>query len=198
MQTIYLTGKEPMVRDIARATYPTYAGNKFKLAISDGTVNCASCWGGGSRDYFVFLNLATMERTGTMPAQSAFDRKVDGLDAVPMQPGFAIVEHSIFCGKDMGLTIHIHPDNATPLLPAPNELSADESTCLKYTCGRKSSYAGIPDYRFHEAHQRTGITRNAWLAAKASLIAKGLLNKAGAITPAGRNAVETLPGRYSL
>ncbi len=36
-------------------------------------------------------------------------------------------------------------------------------------------------------------TRDEWNAAKTTLISKGLLNKAGAVTPAGRNA---RPPRY--
>src|SRR5215467_1660620 len=107
MDTIYLTGKEPLIGQIARAAFPGYTGNKFRLDITDRPINCASSWEGGSRDYFVFVDLATMNSSGQMPAQSAFDRKVEGLDHVTLPPNVACVEHSIFCGKDMGLTIHI-------------------------------------------------------------------------------------------
>lgn len=53
----------------------------------------------------------------------------------------------------------------------------------------KASYNGFGDYRFREARRARGITREHWDEAKACLIAKKLLTKAGAITPEGRNAV---------
>ncbi|KPL05710.1 hypothetical protein AMJ85_11125, partial [candidate division BRC1 bacterium SM23_51] len=48
-------------------------------------------------------------------------------------------------------------------------------------------YAGISNYRFHEAHRQTGITLEQWERGKRALIAKKLLNRAGAATNDGRN-----------
>lgn len=73
---------------------------------------------------------------------------------------------------------------------------------LEYTCARKSSYNGrnrcqmLQDDMQHKIRSGWGglaylsavPTTEQWEAAKASLIAKGLLNKAGAVTVAGRNA----------
>ena len=56
------------------------------------------------------------------------------------------------------------------------------------TCSLKSSYGGVSNYRFHEARRYTGITAERYEAAKASLIARKLLNKAGAVTVEGQNA----------
>jgi hypothetical protein len=106
-----------------------------------------------------------------------------------MQTVIACVEHSIFCGKDMGLTIHIHPANANRLLPAPVELTWAERTVLLATMSWKSSYAGVSNYRFVEAQRTCGITLPEWENAKQSLIARKLLNKAGAVTVDGRNAI---------
>jgi len=89
----------------------------------------------------------------------------------------------------MGLTIYVHPSNLAKLLPKPAELTRHERTVLGYTARLKSSYGGISNYRFHEAHERTGITLAEWDAAKQSIIGKKLLNKRGAITTQGRNAL---------
>jgi hypothetical protein len=110
---------------------------------------------------------------------------------VALEAGRAIVCHKVFCGKDMGLTIYVHPSNLAKLLPKPVELTGHEQTVLSYTASLKSSYGGISNYRFHEAHQRTGIILAEWDAAKQSLISKRLLNKRGAITTQGRNALQT-------
>jgi hypothetical protein len=64
------------------------------------------------------------------------------------------------------------------------------------TAGLKSSYGGIPNLRYYESHRRTGITQERWDNAKAACIAAGLLNKAGAITVKGRNAISDKPLPY--
>lgn len=179
------------VKRIALTAYPDYKGQKFQVVVSS-TVNVQSYWDGGSRSFFKFVRLDGSTDTLTVPPQSAYDPQITGADAVPLVPGLACVEHVIFCGKDMGIRIHVHADNAPKLLPALADLTDDEKTVLVYTKSLKSSYNGISNFRYHEAHRRTNITLEQWDAAKASLIAKGLLNKAGALTNEGRNVAEPL------
>lgn len=187
MKTIYLTGKEPLVRTIVNKAFPSYTGNKFKLRITD-SVNASSSWQGGSRDYYKFVKLDGMKVTDDMPAQSQFDKTVPGLKSVKLIDGVICVEHSIFCGKDHGITIHICEANAVPLLPAPVELTPAERIVLIATCSYKASYDGRKP-REEEA-ARYGVDKEQYETAKSSLIARRFLNKAGAITVDGRNAVE--------
>lgn len=67
--------------------------------------------------------------------------------------------HFTFQGKDLSLRCYLHPDQAD-----------------------KSSLSGKPCYEIT-------VTRAQWQAAKQSLIANGHLNKAGAITVKGNNAL---------
>jgi hypothetical protein len=187
MKTIHLTGKEPLVQDIVKKAFPAYRGNKFKLRVTD-SVNASSSWQGGSRDYFVFVQLDGMRVSNIMPAQSQYDRTVPGLESVRLIDGVICVEHSIFCGKDMGITIHISEANAVPLLPASVELTECERVLLIATRSLKPSYDGRKPRI--DAVLDKGFTLQAYEEAKASLIARGFLNKAGAITVEGRNAVE--------
>ena len=129
-----------------------------------------------------------MQASDTVPAQSAFDRPIHGADAVVLPDGFACVEHSIFCGKDAGITIHIRPANSAGLLPAPVDLSREQRIVLVATRSLKNTYAGVSNYRFVEANRDTGISREQWESAKADLIARGLLDSRGALNVAGRNA----------
>jgi hypothetical protein len=126
------------------------------------------------------------------PSQSAFDRPVKDGDKTPLAPGLICVEHTYFCGKDAGLRFHVHPSGLDPrLLPAKTEdLTNDERIVLYATRSLKSSYNGVKDYRFHAANQDTGITRDRWEAVKTALIERKLLNKAGAITVDGKNAIQ--------
>jgi len=173
-----------------------YTGKRFRAVITEAvTVPAdAGLWSGGSRDSYGLLRIAdgvvlAMPGQGSAPWNP--DRKAH---EIALKPGFCVVKHSHFCGKDMGLTFYLSPQDAAPMLPAPVELSEHEALVLEYTISRKSSYMG--QNRFQMACQdiqrgyRAGTVPTAaqWDEAKASLIAKGFLTRAGAVTPAGRNA----------
>ncbi len=69
------------------------------------------------------------------------------------------------------------------------ELGWAECVVLVATRAYKPSYGGITNYRFHTASRETGITQEAWDAAKQRLLRAGLLKPSNAITDAGRDAV---------
>jgi hypothetical protein len=175
-----------------------YTGKKFKAIVTTQvTINSqAGIWSCGSVDRFRFIHLETGKHVVASDNMSAPWDASRKDQTITLEPGFAVVEHSIFSGKDMGLTFYVHPDNAAKLLPAPAaELSAHESIVLAATCQYKSSYNGQDRYdmarpRSWERPELLAAypTREQWQTAKDSLIAKGLLNKAGAVTPKGRNA----------
>lgn len=182
MQTIYIDKPDSFMTSVADML--GYTGRKFKLEISDRPLNVKSYWSGGSRDYYHFIRLEDKARVD-VPAQSAFDRQIAGADSVILPDGVICVNHSIFCGKDLGLTFIVRPENATPLLPVNegSELSLHEKIVLSATVSLKSSF------RYDEAKRYTGISRAEYDAAKDSLIANGFLAKNGGITPKGRNAI---------
>ena len=135
-----------------------------------------------------------------MPGQNASPRDNDRREhVIPLKPDYAIVRHTIFRGKDMGLTFYIHPDNAAQLLPAPAaELPPVQKLVLKYTKERKASYNGqdryamaASDWRYYGKDWQLDAmpSRDDWQAAKEALIVAGYLNKAGAITVKGKNAI---------
>jgi hypothetical protein len=176
-----------------------YAGKKFKAVVTEQvTVPAdAGIWSGGSRDYWKGVNLATGEVAG-LPNQESSPWNANRYERViALRPGFAVVRSTMFQGRDLGLTFYIHPDNAAAMFPAPAvELTCDERLVLLATRMFKSSYGGQDRYQMAERDYACKAlldgaaypTRAAWDAAKASLIERKLLNKAGAITPAGRNA----------
>src|SRR5262245_11441810 len=183
-----------------------YTGKTFKARVCEQMTipMTAGLWDGGSRDTYRVVRLedgATIEPVNHNDAPWNGERREV---QIKLEPGIAVVEHTIFCGKDMGLTFYVHPDNAAKLLPAPVELSAYEAIVLNATASYKSSYNGRDrydmakdDYLYRNlnsvAPNQLYPTRQEWDAAKQSLISRGLLNKAGAITNAGRNA---RPSRY--
>lgn len=90
----------------------------------------------------------------------------------------------------MGLRLYVHPDNVRrDMITSSVELTWEEKVVLTATRSLKSSYGGVKNFRYTEANHVTGITLKHWDEAKANLIERKLLNRAGAITNAGRNAI---------
>lgn len=189
----YLTGGEPLIREITGAAFPDYTGRRYKLNVTDAGIDVRSFWDGGSRSYYVFVDLSTRETSREVPAQHpAFDKAIKGAERVTLPPGIVCVEHSYFQGRDAGITIHVHPrDLNASMLPArAGDLTPDEAIVLRFTASRKASYGGDPHFRINEAHRETGITAERWQTAREALIGRKLLDRKGAITPAGRNEVK--------
>lgn len=117
MNAVQVSKSHPLIARIVKATYPAWKGRKVRIELCDYPLDCRSYWDGGSRDYYVFLNLATMQ-TMPMPAQSAFDRAVPGADAVTLPAGVICVQRSVFCGKDCGLRIIVGTQDSEQLTAA--------------------------------------------------------------------------------
>lgn len=176
------------VKEIAKVGFPSYNGRIFKISKFEGPMELRSYWDGGSRDYYAIVDLRTM-RTAEIPQGGSGHGDVP-YKITSLPEGMAVVEHTYFSGKDLGLTVFVGEENMNKLLPSgENELSWAEKVVLSATRSLKSSYAGIKDYRFREALRNTGITKKEWDEAKQSLISKKMLNAAGAITNDGRNAI---------
>lgn len=99
-----------VIKKIATTAYPDYKGRKFFAKIQERPIDTRSYWDGGSRDYFVFVDLRN-GRTMGVPAQSAYDKPMANADAIILPEHCACVRRKIFCGKEMGLTV-IFPSQA--------------------------------------------------------------------------------------
>lgn len=107
---------DPEIKRIAKVAYPDYRGRKIRWKVQAYPLDCRSYWDGGSRTYFKFVRLAD-NAVVSMPTQSAFDKQIAGSDAVVIPEGFVCVTHSIFCGKDTGLTVYVNSTNVGKFLP---------------------------------------------------------------------------------
>lgn len=180
----YHTNK-PEVKDIVNRAFPEYTGRDFVVKTFDGPMQLRSYWDEGSKDYWVIMNLANGKSKRIPENGSIQNPKVYKISKLP--PNFVVVNY--FTGRIKRVTVYVGQENLTKMLPAPNEVSWYEKVVLSATRSLKSSYAGIPDYRFYQANKDTGITKQEWDQAKQNLISKGMLNRAGAITNDGRNAI---------
>jgi hypothetical protein len=127
----------------------TYTGKAFKVIICESMAIPfdAGLWSGGSRDTYTLIRLsdgATLafpEQSSAPWSASRQERKVD------LEPGIAVKNRTIFCGKDMGITFYLHPNDAAKMLPAPVELTEHEAIVLEATARYKSSYGGKDRYQ---------------------------------------------------
>jgi hypothetical protein len=181
----------------------SYNGKHFRAVVTDSVFIPADAgtWSGGSRTVYTAIHLESGETKAACDTMSAPWDESRKDQRVELKDGFAIVAHNIFCGKDLGLVIYVRPENAAAMLPAPVDLPPVQKLILKYTKERKSSYMGRDRYDMASEDMRYGgITikalgvetmpsRDEWNQGKAELIAAGFLNKAGAITTKGKNAI---------
>ena len=160
-----------------------YHGQKFSFCAAEKQA-ISSYWDEGTKQEYAIVRDGQAERIGDcggLHQRPGFTVELDA-DTV-------IFCHDISCGRDMGITIVVHPARMPQFLAAgPGELNRSEKIVLLATSGYKSSYAGDGQLRFHQAARQTGITRAEWDEARADLIEKRLLTKAGALTVEGRNA----------
>lgn len=187
MNTIYT--KAPEVRHIAAMAFPSYRGDKFKVSTSAPS-RLDSCWQGGSRDFYALIDLGTGQSIAIPENGTPFSNGGQIFTLAELPANIALIQHTIFCGKDLGITVYVNAVNLGKWLPAPVELTQAEKNVLAYTRERKSSYNGRN--RQQMAFDDLGMPADQWENAKAGLIAKGLLKSNGAITDEGRNAIGTV------
>jgi hypothetical protein len=192
---IYLAAKQ--VPASLRETYP---GKKFKACVCERVTIPADegLWGGGSRDVFTMVRIADGVQVPFPGHDAAPWVSARREQMITLQPGIAVVNHSRFCGSDMGLTFYVHPSDAAPMLPASLATLTDAERHVLASMGFKSSYGGKDRYQLQRdqvnppwsptSEHKPFPTRDEWKDTIEALKARGYLNKAGVITSAGRNA----------
>jgi len=174
-------------KDVPAHLLGAYKGNKLEAEpCTSVTIPCdAGLWSGGTRQHYVALEIQTGKMTSLPGQQSAPWDKDRKSYAIELRPGYAIVCSNVFCGKNLGLTYYVHPSDIAKLVPDNStvQLCDVEKRVLRIIQGYKA-FARNDEFR------RAGIEIGEADAIKARLVTLGLLNKAGAITVAGRNACE--------
>lgn len=185
---IYVEKMDDLLRKIVSGCFPNYRGTKIKIS-DEVPKRLDSYWEGGSKYSFCFYQLDTGKTFDVHSNHPMFEPGQPRiLDELPMN--IALVKHTIFQGHDLGITIYLNPKNITPYLEGPTEeLPFNEQIVLVATASYKSAF------RFEEVNRYFSMSRGEYEEAKQALIRKGMLDKRGAITPAGRNVRERLSGR---
>ena len=158
-------------------------GKKFEMILTDKiNVNTHDqFWSGGSKKTQFMARLSDgktdfFNQTGSKAPWDIITENKSFL--IPI--GWIAVEHSYFCGKDMGYRFFVNPLDRWHFIKEDIEeivLSNEEITVLISTKMFKNSYAGKSNIRFVEASITNGISLNDWNISKASLIEKKFLNR---------------------
>lgn len=181
--------RKGFVDDLIRAAFPGENGRRVTAVVATSVTFSNTQWDEGNKTDYRLVNLEDLQ-TVPIPEQPYTQRSAMHEKPVELPPGVVCVAHNYYGTRD-SFTIYTRLENVFPALEAPEELSKDEMIVLVATRSRKASYGGVSNYRFSEATRETGITLERWNTAKQSMIDKGYLNKAGAITTKGRNAAGT-------
>lgn len=186
MTTYYLDMKEVtgVAKEVVQKAFPDYTGRKIKIELSDRFVPDQS-WSEGSRTTWKLVTRSNIQifDPGYNFSSGIFNPK-EAFDYHEIPKGCFLVQHVIFCGKDMGITIVIRPDEFdTGLLPKQkdNKLTRAEEIVLVATRSLISSC------RKANAMHDCKISSQEYDKAVESLIDKGLLRKNKSITPEGKN-----------
>ena len=92
--------------DFCRSVLPGWRGRKIHVRVSERPKRLTSMWDGGSKDSWVGVQISTRQLI-SLPLCGFMNIQPDYIPT----PGVCLVEHSIFCGKDAGCTLHLHPED---------------------------------------------------------------------------------------
>jgi hypothetical protein len=104
-------------KELSWLTKPAFASKKrnVRVEVTTRVSFYNTFWDGGSKNTYRAVRLADGNVASLDTGSSPWTAVAEG-KTVELEPGVAIVEESIFCGKAMPLRIYLHPTNAAPLL----------------------------------------------------------------------------------
>ena len=109
--TTTITVRKAEIAELIAAAFPEYRGRTFKVVVAE-SVYVDRMWGGGSRQEIKACTTEDGAWVAHSPTVSAMQAPCGSL---PLDPRAVYAVHSIFCGKDTGITFHVHPQS--PYLP---------------------------------------------------------------------------------
>jgi hypothetical protein len=102
-----LSTANPLVKRLIATTFPEYRGRKVKARLWTKPMRLSNYWDGGTRSYYVAIRIAD-GAVADFGTDNPFERSAH--EPVDLPAGVILVEHSYFCGKDMGLTVWARAD----------------------------------------------------------------------------------------
>jgi hypothetical protein len=103
---------DPIVKDIVKRAFPEYRGRTVKMAIWYDQM-LYTWWNEGSKSEYALFDMADGNLRGvTHTFHPLYDAGITVPPKFALPENHILVEHRIFCGKDVGITIWVRPENA--------------------------------------------------------------------------------------
>ena len=110
--TIKLASKQ--YKKLVTATFPDYRGRKVAIEFTDKLTFHDVNWGGGTKNTYRFIRADGAQTS--LPTPAPWVNPFEGL-TVDLPLDVLVVEHSVFCGHDMGIRIYANPCHLPKWLP---------------------------------------------------------------------------------
>ena len=187
MSTTILSVKDASVKQILSLVSLHKPVKEVQAIVSETIEFTGTNWDSGYKREYTVVDLTTMRVVPVPNQPSPWHQTQLHSDTHNINPGYAVVVWQ-WAGTRHWVEIWGHPQTVSGLITKTPELSRDEMIVLCCTRSYKSSYGGIPQYRQYMAMGK-GMSSIVWEETKQKLIERKLLNKAGALTIDGKNAI---------
>lgn len=108
--------KKADVWAVAGRAFPEYRGRSFRVSIAGVVTLHDLNWGGGTRNVYKAVPLTREGAANGLPTFSPWNNPAEG-KTLEIPAGWAVVEHTVFCGTDLGLTVHVGTGDMARVLP---------------------------------------------------------------------------------
>jgi hypothetical protein len=108
--------KKSDIADILKLSFPDYTGRKFTVVFRCEIQMYNTNWSDGSKNDYVVLDFNKNHGNAYVDNMPAPWVNPYENSKIQLTKNKIVVEHMFFCGKDAGITIYAHPDNAIQLL----------------------------------------------------------------------------------
>jgi hypothetical protein len=107
--------KRAQVDKLIKAAGIHYTGRKIKMKFTNEITFWETNWSGGTRNKYIGVkgDGSSLQYSAPAPWVNPIEGKT-----FEMTKDVIIIEHSIFCGKDCGLTIFVHSSYLPKWLPS--------------------------------------------------------------------------------
>ena len=165
------------MKELAKQAFD-YNGRKYKV-ISQSTYRLKNYWDGGSKEDCVLVNRETgLFHTPEYETQNPHTSLAHANFEIPVN--HFIITHSIFMGKDAGITFYVRPEEMPKDLSSNDNLTFEQKVVLSCFSSFKSSYRKDEGLRI--------VSSQEWDSAKASLVEAGYISSKNSLTTKGKNA----------
>jgi len=106
--------RKAQIKPLLEATFPNYTGRTFKVEFTDRITFYDTNWGGGSCNQYSVIAMKS-GKTKEVCVPAPWVNTIEG-KTIDLPENLVVACHTIFCGKDCGVTFYAHPSRQRALV----------------------------------------------------------------------------------